>query len=93
MTRGLLDYLLPDVVAPAVRAGRPALVHWWLTDPDHTAHHAGLGAPETVQSLRENDRRLAAFQERLAALGLAGRADVLLTSDHGFSTAGQPQGF
>ena len=93
MTRGLLDCLFPDVVAPAVRTGRPALVHWWLTDPDHTAHHAGLGAPETVQSLRENDRRLAAFQARLADLGLSEHTDVLLTADHGFSTAGPPRGF
>ena len=88
MTRGLLEHLLPDLVAPAMHAGKPALVHWWLTDPDHTAHHHGLGAPETVQSLRENDRRLAQLIDRLSSLGLAGQTDVLLTADHGFSTAG-----
>jgi len=88
MTRGLLEHVLPDLVAPAVRAGKPALVHWWLTDPDHTAHRYGLGAPETVQSLRENDRRLVQLMDCLSGLGLAGHTDVLLTSDHGFSTAG-----
>ncbi|HET7767444.1 MAG TPA: alkaline phosphatase family protein, partial [Chloroflexota bacterium] len=88
VTRGLLELLLPEHVLPAVRAGKPALVHWWLTDPDHTAHPLGLGAPETVQSLRENDRRLAALMETLARLGLLDRTDILLTSDHGFSSAG-----
>lgn len=92
MTRGLLELLLPEVVRPAVLGGKPALVHWWLTDPDHTAHSLGLGAPETVQSLRENDRRLAALMETLADLGLAGHTDVVLTADHGFSTAGSPTG-
>jgi arylsulfatase A-like enzyme len=93
ITRGLLDLLLPEVVAPALRDGLPALVHWWLTDPDNTAHYYGLGAPETLQSLRENDRRLAALHERLDDLNLTSQTDVLLTSDHGFTTAGPPSGF
>ncbi|HET7770866.1 MAG TPA: alkaline phosphatase family protein, partial [Chloroflexota bacterium] len=42
----------------------------------------------TVQSLRENDRRLASLMETLDRLGLLDHTDVLLTSDHGFSTAG-----
>ncbi|HEU5318699.1 MAG TPA: alkaline phosphatase family protein [Chloroflexota bacterium] len=88
VTRGLLELLLPERVAPAVRGGDPAIVHWWLTDPDHTAHAVGLGAPETIQSLRENDRRLAALMDTLAALELIDHTDVILTSDHGFSTAG-----
>lgn len=92
-TAGLLDYLLPNLLRPAVIAGKPAYAHWWLTDPDHTAHRYGLGAPETVQSLRENDRRLAALMDRLAALDLIEHTDVLLTADHGFSTAGPPRGF
>ncbi len=88
VTRGLLELLLPEHVLPAVKAGKPALAHWWLTDPDHTAHSLGLGAPETIQSLRENDRRLGALMDTLHDLGLADRTDILLTSDHGFSTAG-----
>jgi arylsulfatase A-like enzyme len=92
VTRALLEYLLPEVLLPRMRAGRPALAHWWLTDPDHTAHHLGLGAPETVRSLGENDRRLAALMARLDDLGLRERTDVLLTSDHGFSTPGPPAG-
>jgi arylsulfatase A-like enzyme len=93
MSAALLDYLLPEMVRPVVDAGKPAYAHWWLTDPDHTAHRHGLGAPETVQSLRENDRRLGQLMARLGELGLAEATDVILTADHGFSTAGQPQGF
>jgi arylsulfatase A-like enzyme len=93
MTRALLEILLTEVVRPVVLDGKPAMAHWWLTDPDHTAHHDGLGAPTTVQSLRENDRRLAELERRLIELGLAERTDVFLTADHGFSTAGPPRGF
>jgi arylsulfatase A-like enzyme len=92
VTRALLEYLLPEVLLPRVRAGRPALAHWWLTDPDHTAHRLGLGAPDTLRSLGENDRRLGALMARLDGLGLLERTDVLLTSDHGFSTPGPPAG-
>ena len=88
VTRGLLELLLPEHVLPAMNDSKPALAHWWLTDPDHTAHSLGLGAPETVQSLRENDRRLDALMDTLRDLGLANLTDILLTSDHGFSTAG-----
>ncbi|MGH2354225.1 MAG: alkaline phosphatase family protein, partial [Chloroflexota bacterium] len=93
VTRVLLEHLLPDVLAPAARAGRPALAYWWLTDPDHTAHHFGLGAPETVQSLRENDRRLGELLGAVDRLGLLDETDVLLTADHGFSTSGAPHEF
>ncbi|MDQ3700222.1 MAG: alkaline phosphatase family protein, partial [Chloroflexota bacterium] len=86
VTRALLEYLLPDLLLPAVRAGKPALAHWWLTDPDHTAHSVGLGAAETVQSLRENDSRLAALLDALDTLRLTAHTDVILTADHGFST-------
>jgi hypothetical protein len=92
ITRAFLEYLLPEVLVPVLRAGRPALAHWWLTDPDHTAHRRGLGAPETVQSLRENDARLERLLARLDELGLLALTDVLLTSDHGFSTAAPPPG-
>ena len=36
ITLAFLEYLLPEVLVPVLRAGRPALAHWWLTDPDHT---------------------------------------------------------
>ena len=89
VTRGLLDHLIPERILPAVQHGKPALVHWWLTDPDHTAHSLGLGSPETIQSLRENDVRLANLMETLSRLDLLDQTDVLLTSDHGFSTTGE----
>ena len=45
-----------------------------------------------MHSLRENDARLARLMARLDDLGLLERTDVLLTSDHGFSTPGPPAG-
>ncbi|MBI3970852.1 MAG: alkaline phosphatase family protein [Chloroflexi bacterium] len=93
VTRVLREYLLPEVVSPVIERGLPAAVIWWNTDPDHTAHRLALGSAETVRSLRENDRRLAAVLDTIGALNLGSVTDVLLTSDHGFSTPDGGGGF
>ena len=58
----------------------------WYTDPDHTAHEKGIGEPVTIESLKAVDaefgRVLAGLEER----GLAGKINIIISSDHGFST-------
>lgn len=58
----------------------------WLHEPDFTQHSAGLGAPETREVLREVDALLGRLLERLTALELEDRVDLLLLSDHGHSS-------
>ncbi len=58
----------------------------WLTDPDHTAHSNGMGAPLTVESLRAADTQIARVLEAHESLGVAHQMNVMVTSDHGFST-------
>lgn len=58
----------------------------WLTEPDHTAHVLGIGAPGTVEVLRAVDAEIGRLLDGLRERGLLGATDILVTSDHGFST-------
>jgi arylsulfatase A-like enzyme len=89
------DYIFKlfcEELLPALRAPGPAAAVLWLSDPDHTMHAAGMGSPEARRALQENDARLGMLLERLAQLGLAvdgGQdrgCDLIIASDHGFST-------
>ncbi|HVB26457.1 MAG TPA: alkaline phosphatase family protein, partial [Mycobacteriales bacterium] len=66
-------------------AGEPApRLTWWNTLLTDTGHHAGGPRSDIARaSLRDADRRLGAFLDHLAAVGLAERTTVILTADHG----------
>jgi arylsulfatase A-like enzyme len=76
--RVLREYVLPDL--------RPDVVINWLTEPDHSQHHGGVGSPASREALRHDDAEIASVLASLDALGLGGRVAVLVASDHGFST-------
>jgi arylsulfatase A-like enzyme len=75
--------VLREYVLPALA---PAVVINWLTEPDHTQHHAGVGSPDARAALRHDDREIARVLASLDGLGLAGATAVLVVSDHGFTT-------
>ncbi|MGD9894864.1 MAG: alkaline phosphatase family protein [Dehalococcoidia bacterium] len=77
-TRLITDILLPEV--------KPRFISFWHTDPDRTQHDCGIGQPETLRSLGDADRNLGAMLTALERLDLRGSTDVVVTSDHGFST-------
>ena len=74
----ITEYLLPE------RA--PSYISYWHTDPDHTAHAMGVGHPDTLKSIRDADNNLGIILDALDRLGLRGETDVIVVSDHGFST-------
>jgi arylsulfatase A-like enzyme len=76
--RVLREYVLPEL--------GPAVVLNWLTEPDHTQHHAAVGSPAARETLRADDREIAGVLASLDALGLAGATSVIVASDHGFTT-------
>ena len=80
-TRLIIERLLPD---------RPHFVLYWHTDPDRTAHVHGVGHPETMRSLRDADTNLGAILDAVDGGGLGSSTNVIVTSDHGFSTMGPP---
>ena len=58
----------------------------WFGDPDESAHAMGLGAPITVQALRRVDAEIGRLEDGLRAQGTLARTNIIVTSDHGFST-------
>jgi Type I phosphodiesterase / nucleotide pyrophosphatase len=77
-TRVIADYVVPEL--------DPTLLVFWHTDPDHTTHARGFGAPATVRALRDADANLAAIVDTYERHGLRGSSAIVVTSDHGGST-------
>ena len=65
---------------------RPDVVVNWLTEPDHTQHDVGVGSPDAREALGNDDREVARVLATLDDLGLIAATDVLVVSDHGFTT-------
>jgi len=76
--RVLREYVLPEL--------GPAVVINWLTEPDHSQHHVGVGSPSAREAIRNDDREIARVLATLDALGLTPATSVLVVSDHGFTT-------
>jgi arylsulfatase A-like enzyme len=64
----------------------PDVTFMWLNDPDGTAHASGIGAELTLKSLALVDAGIGRVEDTLRARGLLDRTNILVTSDHGFST-------
>jgi arylsulfatase A-like enzyme len=60
----------------------PDLSIIWLSDPDHTAHGAGIGAPKTMDSIKTVDAEVGRIAKALRDRD----TDLFIMSDHGFST-------
>jgi arylsulfatase A-like enzyme len=79
-----------DVLLEALWKGPVAkLSLLWLSDPDYSQHDSQPGSSEALASLKVNDDLLARLLATLEAKGLRDTTDILLVSDHGFSTVGQ----
>ncbi len=76
--RVLREYVIPEL--------QPAVVINWLTEPDHSQHHLGVGAPSTREALRNDDREIERVLTTLGDLGLIESTDAFVVSDHGFTT-------
>lgn len=91
---------LSDIAAKAVlplfkQRGRPFLMVFWSRDPDVSQHRQvdspgrlvpGINGPTALAAIRNADETLARLLAALKAQGLEATTDVILTSDHGFST-------
>lgn len=84
------------VVLPMFRdRKRPFAMVFWSRDPDGTQHNQGdslgrlvpgINGPSSLAAIRNADDDLAKLLAALKALGMDQTTDVILTSDHGFST-------
>ena len=91
---------LTDVVTKALlpmfkERGKPFVIVFWSRDPDATQHGQGdsplrlvpgINGPTSLAAIRNADDCLARLMAALKEQGLDGTTDIVLTSDHGFST-------
>jgi hypothetical protein len=85
-----------QVVLPLFRErGKPFALVFWSRDPDGTQHNQGdslgrllpgINGPTSMAAIRNADDDLAKILAALRQLGLEADTDVIVTSDHGFST-------
>ncbi len=66
--------------------GVPKFTLLWLSNPDHMQHQIGPGAPPSLETIRNCDSNLATVLGALEAKKVRDKTDVLIVSDHGFST-------
>ncbi len=67
----------------------PAYSLLWLSEPDHSQHETGPGSLTSLAAIRNADQALARVLAALDQKGLGQDTDVIVVSDHGFSTIEQ----
>lgn len=58
----------------------------WLSEPDASQHDIGPGSPNAVVGLAESDKNLGLILKALKDKGVLEHTDIIVVSDHGFST-------
>ena len=77
----MTEYVLPD--------RRPAVSLVWFSEPDHSQHAEGVGALVAVQAIGEADVQFGRLLRWLEEQGRSGETNVIVVSDHGYSTVGE----
>ncbi len=80
-TRALTDVLWKD--------GVPKFSLLWLSEPDLTQHENAPGSPAALAAIKSDDANLARVLEALRAKNALTSTDIMIVSDHGFSTIDQ----
>ena len=68
------------------RDGVPDFSTLWLSEPDLTQHDTAPGSPESLAAIKSSDDNLATLLRVLDEKKARATTDVLVVSDHGFST-------
>jgi hypothetical protein len=84
------------VVLPMFKArNKPFVLVFWSRDPDGSQHNTGdslntitpgINGPTSLAGIKNADNNLAQLRTALDDLGLAASTNVMISSDHGFST-------
>ena len=70
------EYVIPDL--------QPSVIFNWLTEPDGSHHSFGVGSPQALSAIRNDDRNIGLDLEKLQELGLLNQTNIFVVSDHGF---------
>ena len=76
--RILTEYILPE--------RNPAVSLIWFSEPDSSQHAAGVGSDRSRQALTDADGLFGRLLDWLEEAGRAEDTDVMVVSDHGYST-------
>src|SRR6476620_3510556 len=84
------------VVLPLFKArNKPFVLVFWARDPDGSQHNTGdslntitpgINGPTSMAGIKNADNNLAQLRKTLDELGLAASTNIMVSSDHGFST-------
>lgn len=58
----------------------------WLSEPDRAEHATRPGSKAALEAIKSSDANLAAVLHALEEKGVRDQTDILIASDHGFST-------
>ncbi|MCE2457640.1 MAG: alkaline phosphatase family protein [Dehalococcoidia bacterium] len=76
--RILTEHILPE--------RQPAVALIWSSEPDKAQHAHGVGSEMSDRAIREADARFGSILDWLESNGRGSDTDVLVISDHGYST-------
>jgi len=65
---------------------KPAVALIWFSEPDHAQHAHGVGSDVASRAIREADEQFGRLLSWLDEAGMASETDVMVLSDHGYST-------
>jgi hypothetical protein len=84
------------VVLPIFKTrNKPFVLVFWSRDPDGSQHNngdslnavaPGINGPTSLAGIKNADNNLAQLRKALDELGLAASTNIIISSDHGFST-------
>lgn len=81
-----LEHAVTILTEYALGERKPAVACVWFSEPDHAQHAHGVGSAVGLRALREADAQFGRILAWLEANGAAADTDVLVVSDHGYST-------
>jgi arylsulfatase A-like enzyme len=79
-------YATKALIAVLWRDAVPAFSLLWLSEPDLSQHEYSPGAEPSMNAIRGSDNNLAAVLDALSKKNARETTDLLIVSDHGFST-------
>ncbi len=80
------DWTTGALINPLWGKDVPDFTFLWLNQPDHAQHETGPGSRRSLAAIRRADANLGRVLRTLDERHLRDSTDVLVVSDHGFST-------
>jgi len=68
------------------KKGVPRYTLLWLSDPDKSQHETGVGSSTSLAGIEASDKNLGEVIKALKEKGVWEKTDLMVVSDHGFST-------